>query len=133
MGHFCRICKLTRANEKFSGKGHRVHVCKDCMRLPKDVRDLVDREDEIAGFLNQSRISDKNLLRLGTLTASNEPRIAELAALVLEVARVAPNKKRRLSRLARERRDLLDALEESGLIPADHWQVCGLSGDCGRG
>ncbi len=30
MGHYCRICERTRANEKFSGKGHKNHVCKDC-------------------------------------------------------------------------------------------------------
>lgn len=30
MGHYCRICGRIRANEKFSGKGHKIHVCKDC-------------------------------------------------------------------------------------------------------
>lgn len=30
MGHYCHICRRTRANEKFSGKGHKKHVCKDC-------------------------------------------------------------------------------------------------------
>ena len=30
MGHYCRICGRTRANEKFSGKGHKNHVCRDC-------------------------------------------------------------------------------------------------------
>jgi hypothetical protein len=30
VGHYCRICGRTRANEKFSGKGHKNHVCKDC-------------------------------------------------------------------------------------------------------
>lgn len=32
MGHSCRICGRIRANEKFSGKGHAQHVCKDCAR-----------------------------------------------------------------------------------------------------
>jgi len=31
-GHFCRVCHRYRANEKFSGKGHRDHICKDCNR-----------------------------------------------------------------------------------------------------
>jgi hypothetical protein len=31
-GHYCRVCRRHRANEKFSGKGHRQHVCKDCNR-----------------------------------------------------------------------------------------------------
>ena len=32
MGHYCRICGRERANERFSGKGHAAHVCKDCAR-----------------------------------------------------------------------------------------------------
>jgi hypothetical protein len=28
-GHFCRICHTYRAHEKFSGQGHRQHICKD--------------------------------------------------------------------------------------------------------
>lgn len=35
MGHYCRICGRERANEKFSGKGHATHVCKDCAREQK--------------------------------------------------------------------------------------------------
>ncbi len=29
-GHYCRGCGRYRANEKFSGKGHKLHICKDC-------------------------------------------------------------------------------------------------------
>ncbi|RXI96569.1 hypothetical protein DS745_22970 [Anaerobacillus alkaliphilus] len=29
-GHYCFVCGRYRANEKFSGKGHRQHICKDC-------------------------------------------------------------------------------------------------------
>jgi len=29
-GHFCWRCRRHRANEKFSGKGHQQHICKDC-------------------------------------------------------------------------------------------------------
>lgn len=31
-GYYCRICGSYRANEKFSGKGHQQHICKDCQR-----------------------------------------------------------------------------------------------------
>ncbi|NLI93455.1 MAG: hypothetical protein GX434_15110 [Peptococcaceae bacterium] len=34
MGHYCKICGRTRANEKFSGKGYRKHICKDCSGKP---------------------------------------------------------------------------------------------------
>lgn len=36
MGHYCIICGRTRPNEKFSGKGHRRHICKDCSGKPKN-------------------------------------------------------------------------------------------------
>jgi len=29
-GHYCWRCGRRRANEKFSGKGHSKHICKDC-------------------------------------------------------------------------------------------------------
>jgi len=121
MGHYCRICGRTRPNEKFSGKGHRTHVCKDCARMPKPDREATEQEEEIFNYLQQSHISAKNTARLKQLAVSNNPRIAELAAIVIEVAQIKPFKKRRLQVLARERRDLLDALERTGLIDAHHW------------
>ena len=54
MGHYCRICGRTRANEKFSGRGHRDHICKDCQRLPVKERDRITCIDELYGFLEQS-------------------------------------------------------------------------------
>lgn len=34
-GHYCHVCGRYRANEKFSGKGHARHICKDCAREQK--------------------------------------------------------------------------------------------------
>lgn len=122
MGRFCRICGRIRANERFSGQGHRTHVCRDCARMPAQERELIEQEQELCGYLEQSHISDKNQRRLRTLAASAQPRIRELAAIVLAVAEVKPHKKRRLKVLARERPDLLYALERTGLIMAPHWE-----------
>jgi len=88
--------------------------------MPKSNRDAIEQEEEIFNYLKQSHISAKNTARLRQLAASPDPRIAELAATVIEVAEVKPFKKRRLQVLARERRDLLDALERTGLIAAHH-------------
>jgi hypothetical protein len=33
--HYCHVCGRYRANEKFSGKGHARHICKDCAREQK--------------------------------------------------------------------------------------------------
>ena len=121
MGHFCRICGRSRPNEKFSGGGHKIHVCKECARLPKDRREAIEQNDEIYHFLKQSHISARNLTRLKDLAESNNTETAEYARLVLEVAQVRPYKKRRLKVLARERPDLLRRLEETGLIFAHHF------------
>lgn len=121
MGHYCRICGATRPNEAFSGKGHRTHVCKKCAGMPKDARDAVEQEEEIFDYLRQSHISKKNIARLKVLVSSENPRIAELAAIVHEVALVKPFKTHRLRVLAKERKDLLRKLDETGLILAHHW------------
>jgi len=121
MRHYCRICGRSRPNEAFSGKGHGDHVCRECERMPAEERQGIEQEDEIFAFLNQSHISAKNVTRIKALTGSANPRVAELAGIVLEVARVKPHKRQRLKVLARSRGDLLEKLEETGLILAHHW------------
>ena len=121
MGHYCRICGRIRPNEAFSSKGHRIHVCKKCAALPQNEREAIEQEDEIFGYLKQSHISEKNVDRLKTLVSSENERISGLAAIVLEVAKIKPFKRRRLKVLARERNDLLRKLEETGLILAHHY------------
>ncbi len=108
MGHYCRICGRSRPNEQFSGRGHRLHVCKKCQRLPREQRDHIERLDELHGFLHQSVISAKNVARLKTLTGHSNHEVAELAALILEIARVLPGKRRRWLKLAQRDRPLFD-------------------------
>jgi len=121
MGHRCRICGAIKPNEKFSGKGHKNHICKQCSSKPKEEIDEIDQKEEIFGFLKQSHISSKNTARLQKLAASENADVSKLAGIVLEIAKVKPYKKRRLKVLARERRDLLEQLEETGLIYAHHY------------
>lgn len=116
MGHYCRRCGRVRANERFSGRGHRDHVCKDCQRMPRQERDRMDRLDEILGFLQQSNISARNLGRLKQLCSHARPEIAELAALILEIGRVQPGKRNRWFKLARRHSELFErAVELLGL------------------
>jgi len=42
-GHLCRVCGRQRANERFSGKGHAKHVCKDCDRAERRARRAAGR------------------------------------------------------------------------------------------
>lgn len=120
MGHWCRICDRNRANEQFSAKGHKNHICKDCAKKPKEEIEIIDQEQEIFRYLKQSNISAKNLLRLEQLARSPNQRIAELAAIVLEVGRIKPHKRRRLKFLARGHQELLRKLDDTGLILAHH-------------
>jgi ribosome-binding protein aMBF1 (putative translation factor) len=120
-GHYCRIGGRRRPNEEFSRRGHQIHVCKDCARMPKEEREAIEQEEEIFQYLRQSHISNKNIARLEELAGSSKERIAEHAALVLEIARIKPYKRKRLKTLARTRRDLLMKLEDTGLIFAHHW------------
>ena len=116
MGHYCRICGRVRPNEKFSGKGHKTYVCKDCAKLPREEREAFEFTEEISGFLRQSNISKKNIVHLRVLSRFKNEAVAKLAAVVLEVALVKPHRRRRLKMLARERPDLLERLEKTGLI-----------------
>ena len=46
-GHYCRICGEYKANEKFSGRGHARHICKECQSLPEDVKADMVRCNEV--------------------------------------------------------------------------------------
>jgi len=120
-GHYCRICGCRKPNEAFSGKGHQIHVCKVCSQMPKAHRESIEQKDEVFNYLKQSHISEKNISRLEQLQSSEDEEVSMLAGIVLEVAKVKPYKKRRIKVLARERRDLLEKLDETGLILAHHW------------
>ena len=108
MGHYCRICGRSRPNEQFSGRGHRIHVCKQCQGLPGNERERIELLDELHGFLNQSFISAKNVARLETLVGHGDHQVAEFAALILQIARMFPGKRNRWLKLARQHRPLFD-------------------------
>lgn len=122
MGRFCILCGSIRPNEAFGGKGERAHTCRKCRRMPRAERDAAKHEREIRDFLAQSHISTKNIARLRALASASETRIADLAALVLEVAIVTPYRRHRTRTLARQQRELLTRMEQTGLIfPLPAW------------
>lgn len=120
MGHGCRICNTVMANEKFSGNGHKQHICKKCASRPEEEIRKIEQEYEIFGYLKQSNISQKNLSRLEILSKSSDSKIAELATIVFAVGKVKSYKHRRLEFLAKNHRELLEKLEKTGLILAHH-------------
>jgi hypothetical protein len=84
--------------------------------MPREKRDAVLHEREILALLDQSHISPKNLARLRFLGQSENTGIANLAHLVLDVGAATPYRRRRIRILARERRDILKRMQETGLI-----------------
>ncbi len=110
-GHYCRICHTFRPNEVFSGKGHRIHVCRDCRRLPRAEREYIEVMDELFGYLEQRNISAGNVKRLGILTTHARPEIRNRSLALLELAAVKPHKRRRWKYLRRQRPDLLERLK----------------------
>lgn len=121
MGHYCRICGRIRPNERFSGHGHRIHICRKCANLPKPIRDAILQRQELELFMRQSHISKKNVARLKVLAASDNPETAALAQIVLEVAQVTPHKRRRFKVLKKEHPELLQTLVETDLIVSDYF------------
>jgi len=121
MGHYCRICGRERASEQFSGKGHRIHVCKRCKAMPKSKRQVIENLDDIFRFMRQSHISEKNVARLEQMVKSEDPQVASQAAIVLKVAKVKPYRTRRLRFLAQRHPELLQQLQDAGLILAYSW------------
>lgn len=117
MPHLCRICTRTLANEKFSGRGHRDHVCRECQRLPRSTRESIDAESEIIGFFtDQSRISEKNIARLRFHGSSPDPNIVTLAGAVISVALVLPFRRKRFSKLRLNHPQLFRQLGKIGLV-----------------
>ena len=76
-GHYCKICGCHKSNESFTGKGHALHVCKECQSQPKD--EQADRmrcnEVERAAFRFPMKRQDWELLENTprcTMTGSRE-------------------------------------------------------------
>lgn len=120
MGHYCKICGSIKPNEKFSGKGHKNHICKECSKKPLEEKNIILQEEEIFGYLKQSNISKKNITRLKKLILSENKEISKNANIVFEITQIKPHKQRRLKFLAQNRRDLLQKLRDTGLIFAHH-------------
>jgi len=62
MGHYCRICGRTRANEKFSGKGHKKNICKGCAGKARKYKGTVKLADDDFEYLIPVEFLDENFV-----------------------------------------------------------------------
>ncbi len=81
----------------------------------------LEQADEIFGFMDQSRISEKNVSRLKALLSSPDAHIADLADIVLKIAKIKPHKRRRMQILTREHPGLLERAIKAGLVLEHQW------------
>jgi len=55
-GHYCFGCDRYRANEKFSGIGHRKHICKECTSKGKGKENLFDMKPHHNRFIKLLKV-----------------------------------------------------------------------------
>jgi len=101
MLHFFWMCGRSLANERFSGRGHRDHVCRECQKLPAAEKVRRRALNHMEGMLEQSRISEKNVSHLRSPASSPAADVAEWAAVLLDIARLHPGRRHRMRRLKR--------------------------------
>jgi len=116
-GHYCWACDRRRANEKFSGRGHARHLCKDCARLGK--RELAYRQairdlDRLLTW--DGRIPRKRRGQFEKYLHHENERVRAYA-LELEMADAWARAERRLDRDYEEFLD--DLAAEEGMVPLE--------------
>jgi hypothetical protein len=89
--------------------------------MPERERQVIENMDDIFRFMRQSHISEKNVACMEQMVKSENPQVASLAAIVLKVARVKPYRNRRLTFLAQRHPELMQELENAGLVLARSW------------
>lgn len=111
------MCERRRPNERFGGRGYRRVFCKECRKKPdfKRRRAL----DELESYLFwQSNISRRNLNRLQELRDSDDEKIREMAQLVYDVARVKPQRRKRIGFLKRNHPEIFERFAKVARIDA---------------
>lgn len=115
MEYICRICNQPRPETAFTEKSHSLHTCKKCNILPSQRSEERNLLDEIFKILTQTRISQKDTIRLKELSSSKYPKVCLHAALILEIAQIRPYKKGRHNFLEQKYPELAKRIEDAGL------------------
>src|SRR5262245_18811641 len=118
-GRYCWCCDRIRANERFSGKGHARHLCRDCARLGKE--ELAFRQ----ALRNLERCLDwdgmmrrKQRKQVDSVLQHENPRVRAAAQVILDQD----------EQLRAERRELfgreheLEEAHERELEGTGHWE-----------
>lgn len=83
-GHFCWACGRMRPNERFSGRGHARHLCRDCSKLgPEELayRQGVRAIDRLVGW--GGAVPRRHRKAFESFLRHSNPRLRQYAAGVL--------------------------------------------------
>jgi hypothetical protein len=84
-GHYCWCCGRVRPNERFSGRNHARHLCRDCARLGAAelrVRQVLRNIDRLLGYSGLVRRRDRPVLE--TYLRHDDERVRRRAAELLD-------------------------------------------------
>ena len=83
-GHYCRICGEHKANEKFSGRGHAVHICKACASKSPEQKSEDMTINKLHGMAFQ-HLSESEIKWLKNRRNDSRNEVSELAKEVFEI------------------------------------------------
>src|SRR5689334_19120825 len=83
-GHYCWVCGEHKANEKFSGRGHATHMCKQCHAMPVSERNemVAVRKAENMAF---RYLSEQEIKWLRKKRNDPRPEVREAARLAYDI------------------------------------------------
>lgn len=81
--HWCWCCQRHLANERFSGRGHARHLCRECSRLPAEERNYRQAVLDIERVLSRAGKWRKELTQLDGYREHPDERVRRFLANVL--------------------------------------------------
>jgi hypothetical protein len=83
-GHYCWSCNRHRPNERFSGRNHGCHVCRDCARLPQEELEYRQGERDLDRLLHDGLfIPRRRRAQFDRLLQHRNARVRALARQIL--------------------------------------------------
>lgn len=129
-GRFCWCCGSTRPNERFSGRNHARHLCRDCARLPAEEREYRQGERDIERLLHDGiYVPRRRRAQFNSFLAHPNARVRDLARRILAEQQRYAEEMRQLRGQEEEEEDLVEALKRA--LPESGARGAGTSEDAG--
>lgn len=81
-GHYCIVCGSRKANERFTGKGHSRHICKDCSKKSPELQKEQIDINTIYGLYRYSNLSKNNKKMLMNFLSDKRDRVRKAAEAI---------------------------------------------------